>query len=133
MKKILAVTLILALLMPFAFAEDVKAMSDDELKALYISIQAELLSRGLVKEATLPAGIYTSENGIPEGKYLITSKRGVTIALYSSYEAYLNKERAIDSFYVWTDDHITIDIKSGIYYYFDKETIIARYVGLNWQ
>lgn len=75
MKKMLAVCLVLALVVPVALAEsvDLSSMSVDELIALKASIVGELMSRGEIKEAKVPSGSYIIGEDIPAGSYTITT------------------------------------------------------------
>lgn len=75
MKKVCAI--LVALLFVFAsvaVAEDLKAMTNDELLALRAAINAELMSRKVEKEVSVPIGTYKIGEDIPAGVYTISTK-----------------------------------------------------------
>lgn len=75
MKKILSLVLILMLAFPMlVLAEiDLASLSSDELIELQTQIQGELMNRGDIKSANIPAGEYTIGVDIPAGVYSVTS------------------------------------------------------------
>ena len=66
--------LICILLIPIAAAEslDLSSMTDDEIVDLYDKLTNEIVTRGMEKTATLPAGKYIAGKDIPVGSYIIT-------------------------------------------------------------
>ena len=58
----------------FALAEsvDLASMTDDEILELLANVNAEIVSRGLPKSATLPQGSYIVGEDIPAGSYIYT-------------------------------------------------------------
>ena len=72
MKKILAVTLILALLMPFALCEiDLSELTFDELVALRDRCQAEMFKRDEWQEVVVPQGLWEVGKDIPAGTWTV--------------------------------------------------------------
>lgn len=86
MKKLALLLVFLLTFTPFANAEsiDIQSMSSEELTALRTAINAELLSRGIEKEVTVPTGRYTVGVDIPSGVYTI-KLAGTMGALVSTY------------------------------------------------
>ena len=68
--------LVCCLLIPAAQADtiDLSGLSDEEVIELLDKINAELVSRGIEKSATLPAGKYVGGKDLPAGVYIITCK-----------------------------------------------------------
>ena len=79
MKKLIAVTLILALLLPaaaLADLPDISGLSLDELYQLNRKIRSEILSRSQWGTVTVPEGYYVVGEDIPEGHWTITYLSG---------------------------------------------------------
>ena len=70
MKRFLCLLMVLTLFIPcVASAEiDLKSLSTSDLLALKLSIVQELIDRGEIKSATVPAGKYVVGEDIPAGK-----------------------------------------------------------------
>lgn len=73
MKKLIALVLLLALLIPACFAEgiDLSALSFEELAALRDRIQLEMMARDEWQEVTVPAGLWEVGVDIPAGTWLV--------------------------------------------------------------
>lgn len=73
MKRIAALALALALLIPACFAEgiDLSALSFEELAALRNRIQLEMMARDEWQEVTVPAGLWEVGVDIPAGTWLV--------------------------------------------------------------
>ena len=72
--RLLCLLLVSLLIIPFALADkvDLSSLSDDEIVELLDQVNSELISRGIAKSATLPAGKYTAGKDLPAGSYVIT-------------------------------------------------------------
>lgn len=72
--RVLACLLVCLTLASCAAAEgiDLSALSDDEVIALLAEVNAEVVSRGIEKTATLPKGTYIAGKDIPVGSYVYT-------------------------------------------------------------
>ena len=66
---------ILTLALP-AMAEtiDLSKLSDQEIVALLEEVNAEIVSRGINKTATLPQGAYIAGKDLPAGRYIFTCR-----------------------------------------------------------
>lgn len=75
MKKLLALLLAMALLIPAACAEgiDLSALSFDQLVELRQQISKELTTRPEWKEVTVPVGVWKVGEDIPAGHWTITA------------------------------------------------------------
>lgn len=135
MKKLLSVVLILCLLIPAAIAEapvDVKSLTDDELKALYKDVKAELMERKLWDSSIIPAGLYQAGKSIPEGLYECVSKKDSTyVYVYTSYEKFLkndwSKKMTPDE-----GESFTISLYGDVCYFIDEECTIRPFTGFSW-
>ena len=78
MKKLLALLLALALLIPAACAEgiDLSALSFDQLVELRQQISKELTTRPEWKEVTVPVGVWKVGEDIPAGKWTVKPMAG---------------------------------------------------------
>ena len=135
MKKLLAVALILCLLIPYAVAEtpvDVTAMSDADLKALYVSIKEELITRKLWEKAVLPAGVYVGGRDLPEGTYECVIKNEGFVIMYENYETFITSNMNIG--YMWLDagESFIMSLYDGIVYSIDEECTVRPFVGFDW-
>lgn len=81
MKKLLALILIFALLVPAALALDIDltALTDEELLALSSQVKKEAFLRRLPGEGavTVPQGTYIAGEDFPAGRYTLTVAPGV--------------------------------------------------------
>ena len=69
----LLITLLTLCLSVTAWAEvNLSEMSDDEILAFASQLDAEIVSRGLEKSATLPKGTYIAGQELPAGSYIFT-------------------------------------------------------------
>lgn len=127
MKKVCAILVVLMLVFSsVAVAEDLKAMTNDELLALRAAINAELLSRGIEKEVTVPAGSYTIGEDIPAGSYTIRTK--VIMAVITTQDENGNYG---DMYTVSPTEEIgKITLREGHIITISGSVIFAPYVGL---
>ena len=77
MKKLLAVSLVLCLLVPCAYAEsiDLSALSFSDLAALRDRCQFEMMKRDEWQEVTVPVGVWEIGKDIPAGHWSITASK----------------------------------------------------------
>ena len=75
-RHFLCCLLICLLLLPSALADvpDITGLTDDEIVEMLGKINEEIVSRGIMKSAELPAGKYTGGRDLPAGSYIITCK-----------------------------------------------------------
>lgn len=109
MKKLLAVLLVLCLL-PWVYAEDVSALTDDELRALYTAVDAEMKRRELSPSEVFPGGLHIGGVSIAAGT--VVSGMALNfgqIRMYDSYERMVNDR----------DDYVQLrNILEGEYFTF---------------
>ena len=127
MKKILCSLLVILLLVPvFASAEvDVKMLSTEELIALRVSIVDELMARGEMKSANVPAGEYIVGEDIPAGSYSITTNQILVTIVIGDY----------DGMYVVSPDSPVgkITLKAGDKIQFTGGVVLTKYAGLSFE
>ena len=127
MKKILCSLLVILLLVPvFASAEvDVKMLSTEELIALRVSIVDELIARGEMKSANVPAGEYIVGEDIPAGSYSITTNQILVTIVIGDY----------DGMYVVSPDSPVgkITLKAGDKIQFTGGVVLTKYAGLSFE
>ena len=58
----------------YASTVDLSAMTNDEIIALLGQVNQEIVSRGIQKSASLPAGKYVGGRDLPVGAYILTCK-----------------------------------------------------------
>lgn len=121
MKKLIAVALLICLLLPCAIAEapvDVKSLSDDELKALYINIIEEMTERKAWDGILIPAGVYESGVDLPEGKYECIALADGDIEAYSNYENYIEHSIVDQIFWGFVEEgnSFTMTIRGNVVY-----------------
>lgn len=77
MKKLLAVALVLCLLAPCAFAEniDLSGLSFAELAAIRDRCQKEMMKRDEWQKVTVPVGVWEIGKDIPAGHWSITASK----------------------------------------------------------
>ena len=73
MKKIICIIVLAVMLPVIALADDLSAMSYDDLIALSRQLTAEIMSRPEWKEVEIPAGNWEVGKDIPVGFYSITA------------------------------------------------------------
>ena len=127
MKKIIAAIVVLVLFTGIAYAETVnlKGMSSEELIRLQTSILQELMDRGEVRSATIPAGIYTIGDDIPAGSYSISTKQIMASIAINEYE---------QLFIVTPDDGVgKITLKDGDVFECSTTVVLTKYSGLKFE
>lgn len=74
MKKVLCFILIAAMMLTFAFAEDIdlSGLSFEELAVLRDRIQLEMMTRDEWQKVTVPQGLWEVGVDIPAGKWMVT-------------------------------------------------------------
>ena len=127
MKKFLGFFLAVLLLLPvFASAEvDVKALSTEELLALRVSIVDELMARGEMKSANVPAGEYVVGDDIPAGSYSITTDQLLVTIVVGDY----------DGMYVVSPDSPVgkLTLKAGDKIQITGKIVLTKYAGLSFE
>lgn len=73
MKKIIALLLLVSVLLLFgsAYAEDLSKLNDEQLIALSVAVNSEIIQRNLNKKVKVPTGTYIVGQDIPAGDYTI--------------------------------------------------------------
>lgn len=126
MKKFLGFLLAVLLLPVFASAEvDVKALSTEELLALRVSIVDELMARGEMKSANVPAGEYVVGEDIPAGSYSITTDQLLVTIVIGDY----------DGMYVVSPDSPVgkLTLKAGDKIQITGKIVLTKYAGLSFE
>lgn len=127
MKKFLRFFLAVLLLLPvFASAEvDIKALSTEELLALRVSIVDELMARGEMKSANVPAGEYVVGEDIPAGSYSITTDQLLVTIVVGDY----------DGMYVVSPDSPVgkLTLKAGDKIQITGKIVLTKYAGLSFE
>lgn len=134
MKRIAAFVAAILLLFSYAISEstiDIKALTDAELKTLYISVKDELMERKLWESSTLPAGMYQAGKGLPEGTYECTAKSYGMIFIYKDYQSFLD-DKNNNWFIVNEGDMFTLALYGDVVYYVEVNSIVRPFVGLSW-
>lgn len=133
MKKLLAVVLMLCLLVPWAAAEDVKSLNDEELKSLYIAIKEELMERKLWDTSFLPAGVYIGGLNLPVGSYELTLRDSGIIRAYRDYETFLEGgENYIYYTFHDSDTLFTLTLTEGVCWVIPMDAMARPFTGLVW-
>ncbi len=127
MKKFLGFLFVVLLLLPiFASAEvDVKSLSTEELLALRVSIVDELMARGEMKSANVPAGEYVVGDDIPAGSYSITTDQLLVTIVIGDY----------DGMYVVSPDSPVgkLTLKVGDKIQITGKIVLTKYSGLSFE
>ena len=127
MKKFLGFLFAVLLLLPiFASAEvDVKSLSTEELLALRVSIVDELMARGEMKSANVPAGEYVVGEDIPAGSYSITTDQLLVTIVVGDY----------DGMYVVSPDSPVgkLTLKAGDKIQITGKIVLTKYAGLSFE
>lgn len=127
MKKFLGFLFAVLLLLPiFASAEmDVKSLSTEELLALRVSIVDELMARGEMKSAKVPAGEYIVGEDIPAGSYSITTDQILVTIVIGDY----------DGMYVVSPDSPVgkLTLKAGDKIQFTGGVMLTKFAGLSFE
>ena len=73
MKRFIALLLLVSVLLLFgsAYAEDLSTLDDEQLIALSVAVNSEIVRRDLNKKVKVPAGTYIVGQDIPAGDYTI--------------------------------------------------------------
>ena len=134
MKRLIAVILTVALLIPCAVAEapvNVHDLSDADLKALYAEVKQELMERKLWDSAVLPAGFYQAGKNLPEGTYECVASKTGAVYVYKDYDHFL-KEDTIKYFYPDENESFVISLYGEVCYFVKMECTVRPFVGLSW-
>ncbi len=127
MKRFFCTFLFILLLIPIvANAEvDVKTLSTEELLALKVSIVEELIARGEMKSAKVPAGEYIVGEDIPAGSYSITTEQMLVTVVIGDY----------DNFYVISPESPLgkITLKAGDKIQFTGSVVMSKFAGLSFE
>ena len=134
MKRLIAVILAVALLIPCAVAEapvNVHDLSDADLKALYAEVKQELMDRKLWDSAVLPAGFYQAGKNLPEGTYECVASKRDAVYVYANYDNFL-KDYKIDYFYPNEGESFVVSLYGDVCYFVKMECTVRPFVGLSW-
>lgn len=134
MKKIFAIALILAMLMPVSIAEapvNVEVLSDAELKSLYVTVKNELIERKLWDESTLPAGMYEAGKGLPEGTYECVLKNNGRVSIYQNYDNFLSG-KIREQLRLEAGQSFTLSLYGSVVYFLEFESIVRPFTGPSW-
>ena len=125
MKKSLSVFLVLMVISSIAYAEiSLYSMSIDDLIALNTQIVQELLDRGAMKSATVPAGEYTIGKDIPAGEYSISTDQLLVSIIYGDYNLYMaTPENGIGK----------VILKDGEKFQCSSTIVLTKYAGLSFE
>ena len=84
MKKIICAVLVMCLIPVLAFAEDLSALSYDDLVALNQKVTAEIMGRPEWKAVEVPPGVWTIGVDIPAGTYSLScvDKYGASVTVF---------------------------------------------------
>lgn len=147
MKKLIAITLILSLLLPAAALSDlpdISGLSYDELVQLKDQINLAMWNSQEWQEVTVPAGTWKVGEDIPAGHWSISmSGHGCAVVWYCEkvnelgepvcYGAkYTHKEVASEDFNAFSEKYshkIDFELQDGWYMYFTEEVIFTPYSG----
>ena len=125
MKKLLSLALILCLLIPCAFAEDVSAMSDDEIAALYTAVRAEMISRFFNSGDVFPGGIYICGQNVKAGLSISCRCTDYTqIKIFASYDAFISGEKYISLYNLYEGDSFTVFFTEGVCWSISHDMVI---------
>ena len=141
MKRFLAILIVLIMVLPiFALAEsfgiDLSKLTNDELLALEMDIDAEKIDRKMVKSARLGAGSYTVGIDIPAGSYTITDdgKYSMNIFVYKDKAAQEDDYRTYNLL-LWSNGEKTgkIDLEEGNILVINAAIILTVFDGIVWE
>lgn len=139
MKKLLAVLLVLCLL-PWVYAEEspaitevVSALSDAELKELYVAVKNELMERKLWDTSFLPAGVYIGGLNLPVGSYELTLRDSGIIRAFRDYETFLEGGKNF-IYYTFHDSDtlFTLTLTEGVCWVLPMDAMVRPFTGLVW-
>ena len=139
MRKIICLILAIATVFSITVAQavelDLSVYSDAELKEIFELLNEEMLSRKIVKSATIPVGRYTVGVDIPSGKYVIEmadkSKRSGPIV-----SIYVDNTLSKKTFSEWLEgpeDTMIMELNEGNVMETDETIIISTFVGITFE
>lgn len=104
---------------------DVKSLSTDELISMRLAIVQELIDRGEMKSAKVPAGEYIVGEDIPAGSYSITTDQILVTIVIGNY----------DGMYVVSPDSPVgkLTLKAGDKIQFTGGVVLTKYTGLSFE
>ena len=113
MKKLLAIVLIIAMLIPAACAEiDLTGMSFNELRILYEQVQQALIDTKQGGTVKVGSGLFIVGKDIPSGKWSITAEEGghVFLTVYKSFDETRNEGKGIFTYdWIYSPSHRSYD------------------------
>lgn len=113
MKKLLAIVLIIAMLIPAACAEiDLTGMSFNELRILYEQVQQALIDTKQGGTVKVGSGLFIVGKDIPSGKWSITAEEGghVFLTVYKSFDETKNEGKGIFTYdWIYSPSHRSYD------------------------
>lgn len=113
----------MVLLFSVALADvDLATMTVDELITLKTQIEQELINRGAVKSATVPAGKYIVGKDIPAGDYSISTSQYMVVVTIGSLNMYV----------VTPDEGVgKVTLNEGDSFECSSTIVLTKYAGLN--
>ena len=136
MKKFVAITLVLCLMISCAYAYEkikMRDLSDEELNDLYTEVREELIKRGAWEGIEIPAGVYYVGMGLPEGTYICTSTYGGGAALvYRNYESFLNGEEYLSRTWITSGHSYQMALNGEICYVLEFPSIARVFQAPSW-
>ena len=128
MKKLFAVLLVLCLLMPCAFADSLRNLSDEELADLLVDVKEEMIRRKMLNGEELPAGVYYIGMGMKEGTYICTSTYGGGAALiYKSFESFLNGEEYVSRAWITSGHSYQMALYGDVCYVLEFPSVVVSF------
>ena len=123
MKKSITVAIILLLVCGIAYAEiGLSSMSNDELIALKTQIVQELIDRGAMKSANVPAGEYIIGKDIPAGEYSISTSQVMATIIFGDYNMYVVSPK---------NDIGRVVLKEGDSFQCTASIVLTKYTGIS--
>lgn len=127
MKKMIGTLLAVLMLSSTVIAAevDLQSMSTEDLISLRLSIVEELMARGEMKSAKVPAGKYTIGTDIPAGSYSISTDQIMVTVMVNGY----------DQMYVVTpDDGVgKITLNDGNSFECSSTIVMTTYTGISFE
>ena len=127
MKRVITLIITVFLLSQSALATevDLKDMTLEDLIPLRIALVQELMDRGELKSATVPAGDYTVGTDIPAGSYSISTSQVMVSVVINEYE---------ELFVVTPDNGVgKITLEEGDVFTCSSTIELQKYAGLSFE
>ena len=132
MKRMLIVALIVCLIFPACCAaSDLTGMTDEELKAEFSAVVAELVSRGIWISDTIPAGLYIVGQSIPAGSYELTPLTNDTIEIFPTLEDMSSNHNRLMYLVFEENETFTLTLSDGMAFNLQSTCTIKPF-GFSW-